>query len=202
MKKPGFDAIVLAGGASTRMGEPKALLVVRGATLLEHHLAGLGRASTLVVVTGPHHALIAAHVADLDAGNVLLAVNPDVASGPFASLRLGLRALGRARRPVVVLPVDVPPLAGFDLAPLLEAAETPEVAAVVATHLGRDGHPVVLGPAALAAVASAPASGTLREVLAGLGSAVVRVPTSEPGVLSDLDTPADLEHYLRTHPST
>jgi len=200
--KPGFDAVVLAGGASSRMGEPKALLVVGERSLLEHHLLGLSSASTLVVVTGPHHPLIAAQVAALEQDAVLLAQNPDVASGPFASLRLGLRALGRARRPVVVLPVDVPPLAGFDLAPLLEAVAAPGVAAAVSTHQGRDGHPVVLGPAAVAAVTAAPASSTLRDVLAGLGSAVARVPTSVPSVLSDLDTPADLEHYLRTRPST
>jgi CTP:molybdopterin cytidylyltransferase MocA len=197
----GYNAIVLAGGASTRMGEPKALVEVGGRALLEHHLALLADASTVVVVTGPHHGLIAALVAELDASKVLLALNGDVESGPFVSLRLGLLALGRARRPVVVLPVDVPPLAGLDVAALVEAASAPGVVAALASHAGRDGHPVVLAPAGVAAVQSAPADSTLRDVLAAAGAAVVRVPTSVAAVLADLDTPADLARHRSPTPS-
>lgn len=196
----GYNAIVLAGGASTRMGEPKALVEVGGRALLEHHLELLADASTVVVVTGPHHALIAALVAELDASRVLLALNGDVESGPFASLRLGVSALGRARRPVVVLPVDVPPLAGLDLVALVEAASAPGVVAALASHTGRDGHPVVLAPAGVEAVRSAPAGRTLRDVLAEAGASVVRVPTPVAAVLADLDTPADLARHRNQNP--
>lgn len=216
----GYNAIVLAGGASRRMGEPKALLQVGERTLLEHHLALFSGAATVVVVTGPHHALIAAQVAALDAAKVLLAHNPCVDDGPFSSLRLGLRALeplrpagsevsalaerggrsapgapGRARRPVLVLPVDMAPLTGLDVAGLVAAAVAPGVFAALASHEGRDGHPVVLSPAAVAEVQQGPADRTLRDVLAAAGAAVVRVPTRVAAVLDDLDTPADLARH-------
>jgi len=196
----GFNAIVLAGGASRRMGEPKALLQVGERTLLEHHLALFSGAATVVVVTGPHHALIAAQVAALDATKVLLAHNPCVEDGPFSSLRLGLRALGRARRPVLVLPVDMAPLTGLDVAGLVAAAAAPGVFAALASHDGRDGHPVVLSPAAAIEVLQGPADRTLRDVLAAARPAVVRVPTRVAAVLDDLDTPADLARHRVTHP--
>ena len=188
----GYNAIVLAGGASSRMGEPKALLAVRDRALLDHHLQLVAGASTVVVVTGPHHVEIAAHVAAGPGERVILARNPHVEQGPFSSLRLGLEALGRARRPVVVLPVDVPPLDGLSLDGLLAAVEAPGTFAAVASHAGRDGHPVVLSPDAVQALRKGPAGGTLRDALAAAGAAVVRVPTPVAAVLDDLDTPADL----------
>ena len=119
-------AVVLAAGASSRMGTPKALLKLRdGRTLLQAHLDALG-AFTVVVVEGRWPLPVpAVH-------------NPNWAStGMVESLALAL--VDRNEERVLVTPVDAAPVRGRDLAALL-AAPAPACLA----HGGRPGHPVVV----------------------------------------------------------
>ena len=101
-------AVVLAAGASTRMGRPKALLRWRGRPFAWHvlqqaHAAG---AEPVIVVEGavalPREAVQGATVVRNEAW----------ADGPLGSLQVGLRALREAgaEGPVLVLTVDRPHL--------------------------------------------------------------------------------------------
>src|SRR5581483_5250645 len=77
----GRAAIVLAAGASRRMGTPKALLAWRGTTLLDYCIsqARLASVSDLVVVLGP-----ATQHLTLETTTV---VNPDPETGRSTSIR-------------------------------------------------------------------------------------------------------------------
>lgn len=80
-------AIVLAGGASSRMGSPKALLPFGKETLLERVIRRISEISTdIVVVTGEHVALPA-----LPEG-VRVVVDEIPLQGPLAGILYGLRA--------------------------------------------------------------------------------------------------------------
>jgi molybdopterin-guanine dinucleotide biosynthesis protein A len=81
-----FTAVVLAGGASSRMGSPKALLRFGRETLIERVAGRLKSvASEVVVVSGPHLRL-----PPLPAARV---VDDDVPlQGPLAGIAYGLRA--------------------------------------------------------------------------------------------------------------
>jgi CTP:molybdopterin cytidylyltransferase MocA len=193
----GFCGIILSGGASRRMGQPKALLAVAGRTLLEHHAALLAGASEVLLVTGAHHQAVTEFLASRPGARVRVVFNPRYPLGQLSSLQAGLAALADPALPVVLLPVDVPPLGGLDLTPLLDALRAPGVVAAVAACGGRDGHPVALSAVAARAVAGLDPAQSLREWLAGQGAAVVRVETGQPPVLGDLDTPQDLERLLR-----
>jgi molybdopterin-guanine dinucleotide biosynthesis protein A len=98
-----FDALVLAGGRSSRLGGvPKQGLVFEGATLLQHSLAACSAAS-LTAVVGPDPG-------PLPAGVVACREQPEFA-GPAAAVAAGLEALGRAgggRDFTLVLACDMP----------------------------------------------------------------------------------------------
>lgn len=133
---PRFAAIILAAGASQRMGTPKALLPWRGSTLLEHALtevraAGAGQ---IVVVLGP-----ATREVVVDAKTTF---NPDPETGRSTSIRLGAEALDEDAHPILIQSVDQPVPASV-LNALLEAM-TDEVDIAVPTLQGRRGHPVML----------------------------------------------------------
>jgi molybdopterin-guanine dinucleotide biosynthesis protein A len=102
-----FDALVLAGGRSSRLGGvPKQGLVFEGATLLQHSLAACSAAS-LAAVVGPDPG-------PLPAGIVACREQPEFA-GPAAAVAAGLDALGRAgggRDFTLVLACDMPRVAG------------------------------------------------------------------------------------------
>ncbi len=84
--------VILAAGASTRMGQPKQLLPFRGSTLLQHAIeaALASPAWPVVVVLGAHAALIRPTLARLP---VLIAENLAWAEGMASSLRAGLDTL-------------------------------------------------------------------------------------------------------------
>ncbi|WP_229052357.1 NTP transferase domain-containing protein [Aeromicrobium sp. Leaf350] len=96
-----FDAIVLAGGQSRRLGRPKQDVVLGGATLLQRTLAAVEHAGTVVVVGPPRD--------DLPPG-VLQTRESPAGGGPVAGVVAGLSALNGqgGARDVLVLACDMP----------------------------------------------------------------------------------------------
>jgi molybdenum cofactor cytidylyltransferase len=137
----GTAAIVLAAGASRRMGTPKALLPWRNTTLLEYAVgqARLAGVSEVVVVLG----LATRHV-PIDATTVF---NLDPGSGRSASIRLGAAALSDDVRAILLQSVDQPVTA--DIMSHLFEALTDEVDVAVPTYRGRRGHPVCVSASLL-----------------------------------------------------
>ena len=84
--------IILAGGASTRLGQPKQLLQYHGKTLLDHSVneASNAKADAVVVVLGKNAELFKETI---DKENVRVVVNKDWAEGMASSVRLGLGTL-------------------------------------------------------------------------------------------------------------
>jgi molybdenum cofactor guanylyltransferase len=82
-----FSTIVLAGGASSRVGSPKALLRFGGETLIERVTRQLLKPSTeVIVVVGPHVALPALPA------RVRVVQDDRPLQGPLAGILYGLRA--------------------------------------------------------------------------------------------------------------
>ena len=104
MSRPATAAIVLAGGQSTRMGRPKALLDWHGSTLVRRAVGLVGR-----VVDGPVVVVRAA-------GQALPALPPGTeladdareARGPLQAMAAGLHALADRAEVVFVTGVDAP----------------------------------------------------------------------------------------------
>jgi molybdopterin-guanine dinucleotide biosynthesis protein A len=109
-------AVVLAGGRSSRMGEPKALLDWHGRTAVEHAVAvvreGVG-GGPVCVVRAPGQRL-----PPLDAILVDDAVAYD---GPLAALHVGLAALGGEADVAFACGVDTPLLAPAFVGAVLRA---------------------------------------------------------------------------------
>jgi molybdenum cofactor cytidylyltransferase len=199
-----LEAIVLAAGASTRMGSPKALLrspdnrpfVVRIVdTLLG---SGLGR---VTVVTGPHHDAIAAACAPLgERGAVQWARNPDPGRGQLSSLLVGMDAVVDANtEALLVTLVDVPMVTGATIQRIIavwRATRAPVVRPAVGT---RHGHPVIFDRQAFAALrAASPAAGA-KEVIRAFEPRIQNVTVDDEGCLMDVDTPADYEGLTAAH---
>ncbi len=168
-----MNAVILAAGASVRMGEPKALLqiddepvVMRLVRLFSPYCA------RIVVVVGRHAAQIAPHVERV-------VVHPGWRRGMRSSLRAGLRALPPG--PVLLTHCDRPFVRRSTLAALARAGD---FAPVVPIHGGRTGHPVRL-PAWLIPRLLAPDDVSLRTILGA--ARTLRV--DDPGVLLDTNTP-------------
>lgn len=172
------ELVVLAAGASTRMGHPKWRTDVGGETALARILRVA--AMPAIVVEGAHA---------VEAPGAAIVRNPRPERGRTGSLQLGLRA-ARASE-VVVWPVDHPLATRATLDALLASPG----AWVVPTFAGRGGHPLVLRDVAISAVLSAPPQTPLREIPAMCGLEPTRVPVADEGILANLDTPEDAARW-------
>ena len=171
-------AVVLAGGASRRLGQPKALLPLLGGTVLSvtvERLMGSG-IETVVVV----HPDLAGATADLPCRVV---INPRPDDGRTGSFHLGLANLTSPLTDVLVCPVDRP---GWDQAVLERLLATPGEA-VVPVHDGRAGHPLLVRGQALSRLAALDVDAPLRQAL----DERTKVEADAPYLHVNLDRPDD-----------
>jgi molybdenum cofactor cytidylyltransferase len=180
-------AIVLAAGASTRMGRPKALLVHRGRSFVRCAVDLAAGCDPIVVVTG------AVDLADLDLGPALRVHNPTWPQGQLSSLQRGLAALADPPG-LLVLTVDRPHVRPATVAALLAAFAGDPAGVWQPAHAGRRGHPIVYPASLVSALRGLPADASPRDLLGRHPHLRRSLDVDDPAVLDNLDRPADLEH--------
>lgn len=197
MSEPGPALVVLAAGASRRLGEPKALARLRStspATPLEWLLAAGSVLSDPqpLVVTGPDHATIARACP----AGAELAWNEHAERGRTGSVQLAHRR--RPGRDLCLAPVDVPVVAGEVFRALARAwAEHDRPARgwlAPCVRLGaerRFGHPVLVGRELLERLEGFSADRPL-SLLRALAAPLLAQEVEDDSILLDLDTQADL----------
>ncbi len=184
-------AVVLAAGASTRMGEPKALLrLPDGRSYLEAiaDTARAGGCAEIVVVLGPPHGETIRAALPAAAG---AAWNPDPARGMLSSVQAGIAALSDGASAALVWPVDMPFVTTATVRTLVMHHGT----IVVPMHNSRAGHPLRLGRGWFAEVMTLDPARGLKALLEAHAAEVTRLPVDDRAVLVDVDTPED---YART----
>ena len=184
-----INAIIVAAGAGTRLGQPKARLLIHGVPLALLHVRRAREAGCdgIVVVTRRADQEWVGREAE-----VAVSVEPEQAG----SLRAGVAALfgdgggGGDGDWVLVTPVDALP-ARLETISRLFAALGEGADAVSPVVSGKGGHPVVLRASVLRRAYDG-AAPPLRDVLQGLGARRLRVEVDDPNVVTNLDTPADV----------
>ena len=156
-------AIVLAAGRSERLGQPKALVVWGGRTLVEHAVEQLRVAGCepVLVVTRPD---LATAVRKRVGHMALVVVNEQPEAGRTGSLQCGLRSLQpylhATDQRVVMAPVDRPGWSVETLHTLLA-----HDGCVAPRSAGRQGHPILLTHDGISSVMKAGPDQPLRDLL-------------------------------------
>ena len=181
--------LLLAAGASTRMGRPKQLLPYHGRTLLRYaaETAVASACAPIVLVTGALHKELLAEVA----GMPIQAVhNAEWETGMASSIRTGLAALAETRPAAVLVMLTDQPLVTPELLRELIARQQQTQALIVAAAYGDTlGVPAVFAQTLLPELLQLHGQQGAGRLIASLGAAVEGVPF--PAGLVDVDTPAD-----------
>ena len=188
--------VILAAGASTRIGFPKQLLPLGGRSLLrraaETALASDG--AFLLVVLGANARQLRSEMAGLD---VTVVENPDWAEGMGSSLRVGLAAL-QVRHPeadaVLFLVCDQPLVSTALLNQILGVYQQSAPSMVASAYGGGLGVPALFSRSLFPELASLESGSGARQILAAHRSEVTSVPFAE-GVV-DVDTLEDYQRLL------
>ncbi|HTX73830.1 MAG TPA: nucleotidyltransferase family protein [Rectinemataceae bacterium] len=172
------DCIVLAAGASRRMGRSKLYLPVGERTLIETTVAAAGAAGGRVIVV--HRAADGA-LGELLGPKVELVLNPDPDRGMISSLREGLRRVSSSR--FFFIPADLPFVDPQTYrAMLATSCEGP----LIPTFRGRRGHPVLMRADLIPAIYALPENEPLRSLIERCGPTLLEV--EDECILVDIDT--------------
>ncbi|MDI3253212.1 MAG: nucleotidyltransferase family protein [Bacillota bacterium] len=185
-------AIVLAAGASARLGQPKQLLQLHGETLLHRsaRLALEAGASPVVVVLGFQAAQMRKTLQDLD---VLSVVNPKWSTGMGSSLRCGVEAIEKAQpERVLLLLSDQPYLSLGVLQSLLKLSRQSGAPVTAARYADRLGVPAIFHRTLFAELKAITGDTGARLIIARDHQQSPFVDFPEGAF--DLDTPEDLTH--------
>ena len=191
--------LLLAAGASTRMGRPKQLLPYHGRTLLRHaaETAAATGCAPIVLVTGALHDELVGEVNGLP---VQAVHNPEWPSGMASSIRAGLTAVAQAQPAAVLIMLTDQPLATPELLRQLVARQQQTQALIVAAAYGDTvGVPAVFDQTMIPQLLQLQGQQGAGRLIASLGAAVGRVPF--PAGLLDVDTPEEYAALL-AQPST
>ncbi len=188
-------AVVLAAGASSRMGQPKQLLPWGSTTLLGavvDRLCG-AQIDEVVVVLGSQACAVRN---SLRSQPVVTVVNPNWTDGMLSSVQTGLRAL-KSRPAAIAIALGDQPGAPAELIDELFFTQRKTPGNIVIPRVGgRRGHPVVFDGSYVDELLALGADATLRDVVERNRERVVYVAWADQRQLDDLDTPEDYARAL------
>jgi molybdenum cofactor cytidylyltransferase len=192
--------IILAAGASSRMGRPKALLTCRdGRSFLATLVTSFVRAGVdpVVAVIGSD-ALAIRQAVERDHMEVRLVENPAPERGQLSSLLAGLDALETdAPDAIAVIPVDQPLVSEETIRKLVERWRTTGALIVRPAHGNRHGHPVIFDSRVFGELRAADPRSGARVVVRGHHADVLDVDVDDEGAVEDIDTPSDYRRLVR-----
>ncbi len=195
MPTDSIGVILLAAGASARLGEPKQLLVFQGATLLRRQAKiALAASASVVVTLGSRIEILRKEIEDLP---VAIVENEDWKSGMSGSIRIGLKKLidDDSLKAVILMVCDQPFVDETLLAKLIAGFYETDAPIVACAYRNTLGVPALfhrkLFPELLALDARTGAKRLIKKYHAQTAA------VSFPEGAFDVDTPTDYENLMK-----
>lgn len=188
-------AVILSGGASSRMSSPKALLPYQGRPFLEHLLEITAHREIGVrrVVLGAHAEPIAKAV-DLKADEIV--INHEWEKGQLSSIQAALRSLPPGTDGMVLCLIDHPLISGALVQDLIEQFYKARKPIVLPAYEGRRGHPVIFSASLYDELFRAPLETGARAVVWAHSAEIEEFQTNEEGCVLNLNDPETLNRAL------
>ncbi|HEU4344638.1 MAG TPA: nucleotidyltransferase family protein [Candidatus Binatia bacterium] len=193
-------AVILAAGESSRMGRPKALLPIDGVRFIEKIVTALQstRVGKILVVLGHNAEEMRQKIEDLP---VTLLTNPDYKKGQLSSLVAAIDSIQAGGGPevdgILVHLVDHPYISPALVNVMIDRFYETGKLIVVPRYRGRRGHPVIFSRSLFAELKVAPLAEGAKAIVRAHDHDTLEIDTEDPGVIIDIDTPAEYRRHIR-----
>jgi molybdenum cofactor cytidylyltransferase len=189
--KPTIGLILLAAGASLRMGSPKQLLEFEGQSLIRYAVQNAlrSRCFPIVVVLGANNELIKTELTDLP---VFIAENPDWEEGMGSSIRQGLELLQSVHphvKAVVVMLCDQPFVKTPLINMLVEEFEQNNIPMIACAYGGTIGVPALFSNRFFPELSALDGNEGAKNLILTNQNQSLAIPFPEGNI--DIDTPED-----------
>ncbi|MGB2637289.1 MAG: nucleotidyltransferase family protein [Candidatus Acidiferrum sp.] len=190
-------AVILSGGASSRMGSPKALLPYQGRPFLEHLLE-----VTQHPKIGVRRVVLGAHAEAIGQGVILkpeeVVINTEWQRGQLSSIQMALRSLPDGTDGMLVCLVDHPLISASFVDGLVDQFYASRAPVVIPVFEGRRGHPVIFSAALYGELENASHELGARSVVWAHKEEVSEYVTAEEGCVVNLNDPATFTRMTRS----
>ena len=185
-------AVVLAAGASTRMGTAKQLLQIDGRPLVQHVLDNVQRSGVgeIILVLG-HSAAAIQRELKLKGAQVVL--NENFLQGMGTSLKSGLARVDSQVQAALIILADQPFVRPETLDQLIAAHERTRAQIVIPTYRGFRGNPVLLDRSVFPEVMGLSGDIGCRAIFGEHQDGIVKLEVGDVGILLDIDQKKDYE---------
>jgi molybdenum cofactor cytidylyltransferase len=192
-----ISLIVLAAGKSTRMKENKLLLRTNDETLVERVVSNATKsnADETIVVLGYEAEKIRDRLARFRCRTI---VNDKFEKGQSESVKVGLSAVAKDPKAVMILPADVALVEASSINKVMDEYHSSESRIVIASYRHESGHPILLDRTLF------PEISQIDEATLGLKAVIDRhraevkyVDVGTENVLIDIDTREEFDEYFR-----
>ena len=199
-----IPGVILAGGASSRMGRAKALLpaATEGQPFLSQLVRTLwsGGVDDVVVVVSSLSGDIERTLSKESLSSRLV-VNHQPERGQMSSVLTALAAIDRPGvTGMLVTLVDVPLVSPETISRVLTVFRTRRGPVVRPASGAKHGHPVVFGREVFDDLRQADPSVGLKSVIRAHEAAIINVPINDPGAFIDIDNPEDYVRFIGPWP--
>lgn len=192
---PSVAAIILAAGASTRMGgRPKLLLTHHGVPLVRRAVetAVSGGCTDVIVVLGANHEQ---YRTQLQGTAARLLHNPEFSQGMSSSIRVGIEALAEDTQAAIIMLADQPFIDPGVIERLITTYVTSKARIVACDYGGVRGAPVLFDRALFLELLLLEGDQGGRHVMTIYPRNVTTIEIS-PTAAADIDTPEDARRLL------
>ena len=184
-------AIILAAGASSRLGKPKQLLQWQNQSLLGHAIQNVRALlnERIIVVLGAHAESIQSAV-DLD--GITAIVNPNWQAGVASSIKVGVHALPASTTAVLFLLCDQPLINPTHIQTLLNSWQNEPSCIVASQYNHSAGVPALFPAEFFGQLLELTGDQGAKRLLMKFDDRLLKIPLPEAGF--DIDTSNDFDH--------
>lgn len=190
-----LGAVILSGGASSRMGSPKALLPYQGRPFLKHLLDVVQnpKIGARRVVLGAHADPITTAI-PLDSSEIVF--NHEWEKGQLSSILAGLRSLPPGTDGMLLCLIDHPLISVTLVDGLIDQFYATRAPIVLPVFEGKRGHPVIFSAAVYGELEEASDHVGARSVVWAHSKEISEFQTQEEGCIVNLNDPEAFERLM------